>query len=255
MSHSLPPSGTRRERREMRSRAKASTSSSAFAKDERTAFASRCAAASSGKSASPPSRSAFRRRWDRWEIRDSVSRTTFPSQDDPPVLRQPFLDLLEEDAGVRLGVPDLPDVLLEERLRLPVELLLPLDVPAELGRHRRDQGLVGRLRADEPLRLPPGEDRRPDAPQLLLREPHLPPFRGRATHSRKSGPMTPLFRYLSIETAQGQSLSVPARALAAERANAGIAFFAASTSPASAGGSIPSNSVPRRYGSFRTPSA
>ncbi len=67
--------------------------------------------------------------------------------------------------------------------------------------------------------------------------------------------MTPRFLYLSIETAQGQSLSSPATARAAAIAIPGIAFFAASTAAASPGGSIPSNSAPRRYGIFRTPSA
>jgi hypothetical protein len=67
--------------------------------------------------------------------------------------------------------------------------------------------------------------------------------------------MTPRFLYLSIETAQGQSLSSPAMARAAAIAIPGIAFFAASTAAASPGGSIPSNRAPRRYGIFRTPSA
>src|SRR3990172_2738059 len=81
----------------------ASTSSSAFTYDSNTALASRCAAESSGKSASPALRRAVRKRWERWEMRASVSRTGFSSQDDVPLPGETLLDLLEQDAGVRLG--------------------------------------------------------------------------------------------------------------------------------------------------------
>src|SRR5574341_26699 len=203
-------------------------------------------------------------RCDRCEIRSSVRRkiSSPSSQDDVPLAGQPLLDLLEHEAGVGLGDGQLPGMLFEQRLHLLVERLLALEVLHDLPDHLRQEDVVARLRPDQPLRLPAGEDHPADPLDMFFPKPHPDlPLRLAAragpgeTHSRKSAPMTPARRYLSIETTQGQLLSADSRARAAATAIDGIAFLAVSTRPSCEGSSIPSKRAPGRYGILRTPSA
>src|SRR3990170_1728460 len=231
MSHSLPPSGGRRGSRAIFPRTKLSTSS------------------------------LYRRsitRRDRCEMRSSVRRKAFllkGLQNDAPLFGETILDLLEQDVGAGLRLRHLPGMLLHQRLDLPVERHFPLEILPDLADHFRQQDVFGGLRPDHPLLLPAGEDRLADPLEIFFANLQPLLLTGAATQVRKSSPTTPLRRYLSIETAQGQSLSFTESDRAAAIARRGMAFFARSTRPALFAGSIPSKSVARRYGRGLTPSA
>src|SRR5512134_102818 len=189
-------------------------------------------------------------------MRSSVRRIGKPpSQDDAPLAGEALLDLLEQDPGVGLRQRHFPGMFLHQRLDFPVERLLPLEILHDLADHLPQEDVVGGFGPNHAPLLPAGEDGPADPLHVLFAklQPLLLP--GDATHVRKSSPMIPLRRYLSIETAQGQSRSFPGSARAAATARRGMAFFARSTRPALFSGSIPSKSDAPRYGRGLTPSA
>src|SRR3990172_8810343 len=154
-----------------------------------------------------------------------------PLQYDLPLPGKPLLDLPEHQVGAGLRARQLPGMLLEERLDLPVELLFAPEIRHPLSGHLPQEQIVVGFRPDQPLLLPPGEDSPAHPADMLLPDLHPLLRPGGETHVRKSGPIAPARRYLSIETAHGQSLLLPDSARAAATASGGIAFFAFSTGP------------------------
>src|SRR5512147_342980 len=172
-------------------------------------------------------------------MRSSVRRNGKPPlQDDAPLAGEALLDLLEQDPGVGLRQRHLTGMFLHQPLDFPVERLLPLEILHDLADHLRQEDVVGGLGPDHAPLLPSGEDRPADPLHVLLAKLQPPLLPGIATQARKSSPMIPSRRYLSIETAHGQSLFFPESLRTAATARWGMAFFARSTRPALFSGSI-----------------